>query len=168
MKKKKSNVLYYVGGAALLALLLLPKSVRDKSLLGQKEYPRGMRNNNPGNLIITSIPWKGKLTRSENTDGKFEQFRTYKDGVRAMIIDIEGDISEGTNTITKLIAEYAPADKGAYVTYVTFGSNIGPFTLLTPDKVTLKKLTQQMALFENAKHSESLTDQDFEAAWALV
>lgn len=34
------------------------------------DHPRGIRNNNPANLIKTSIPWNGKL--ANNTDGRFE------------------------------------------------------------------------------------------------
>jgi hypothetical protein len=36
--------------------------------------PRGWRNNNPGNVVISSAKWVGKV--EFNSDGKFEQFDT--------------------------------------------------------------------------------------------
>lgn len=76
---------------------------------------RGLRNNNPGNLIKTSITWKGKVPHTQNTDPYFEQFTAHEGkpgylwGIRAMFIDVRGDIEKrGQNTIAKLIASYAP------------------------------------------------------------
>ena len=57
-----------------------------------KSKPRGERNNNPGNLIKTSIKWKGKVETEGNSDGHFEQFYEMKYGVRAMLKDIMNDI----------------------------------------------------------------------------
>lgn len=79
---------------------------------------RGIRNNNPGNLIITNIPWKGKVTREKNTDGKFEQFTSPEFGIRAMFMDIRGDIKRGLNTIRKLITTYAPPSENNTAAYI--------------------------------------------------
>src|ERR1700741_2538170 len=45
---------------------------------------RGLKNNNPGNIHITSQSWKGKIPKTLNTDGSFEQFTEKHWGVRAM------------------------------------------------------------------------------------
>lgn len=77
---------------------------------------RGIRNNNPGNLVKTAIAWKGKVPHKQNNDPHFEQFRDeggvpgYLWGLRAMYMDIRGDIEKkGMNTVAKLISSYAPA-----------------------------------------------------------
>ena len=38
------------------------------SFLGRKELTRGIRNNNPGNLVLTNIAWQGKIPNSQNTE----------------------------------------------------------------------------------------------------
>lgn len=88
------------------------------SFLGKKELARGIRNNNPGNLVITSSPWVGKIPVSKNTDKRFEQFEAVKFGIRAMLIDLINDIGKGKNTINKLISEYAPSHENNTVLYV--------------------------------------------------
>lgn len=98
--------------------------------------PRGIRNNNPGNLVITSIPWRGKVGVSKNTDGVFEQFYRPVDGVRAMFIDIRGDIEkDGLNTIRKLIMSYAPPienNTAAYIQAVVNRVGIGADARILP------------------------------------
>lgn len=70
---------------------------------------RGIRNNNPGNLVKTNIAWQGKVPHAQNTDSRFEQFVSPEYGIRAMFKDIKNDItSKGQNTVKKLITAYAP------------------------------------------------------------
>ena len=38
----------------------------EKSYLNNSALPRGLRNNNPGNLVQTSIAWLGKVPLSQN------------------------------------------------------------------------------------------------------
>lgn len=79
---------------------------------------RGIRNNNPGNLVITSIAWQGKIPSKSNTDGKFEQFETMELGIRAMFKDLVNDINKGKNTVRKLINEYAPPSENNTSQYI--------------------------------------------------
>lgn len=99
-----------------------PESVNEtvKQVLPvNKNLPRGIRNNNPGNLVITSIPWNGKIPVSKNTDGSYEQFSSALMGIRAMFIDMRGDIEkDGNNTIRKLITEYAPPHENNTAAYI--------------------------------------------------
>lgn len=98
--------------------------------------PRGIRNNNPGNLVLTTIAWKGKVPNAQNTDKKFEQFTSPLWGIRAMFIDVRGDIEkDGLNTIRKLITEYAPKfenNTAAYIQSVVNQVGVGPDTKLNP------------------------------------
>jgi hypothetical protein len=53
---------------------------------------RGLRNNNPGNLIRTKDAWKGKIPFEQSKDTKFEQCTALKFGIRAMFRDLINDI----------------------------------------------------------------------------
>jgi hypothetical protein len=71
--------------------------------------PRGVRNNNPGNLVYTHIKWQGKVPKHQNKDRRFEMFIAPEYGVRAMIKDLKHDIEKGKNTVPaqgKLILLY--------------------------------------------------------------
>lgn len=94
--------------------------------------PRGIRNNNPTNLILTKINWVGKIPNELNSDGKFEQFKEMKLGVRAGMMDILNDYAEGTNTIRKLITELAPPTENNTENYIKI---IAKKTGLNPDKI---------------------------------
>lgn len=90
-----------------------------------QKLTRGVRNNNPGNLRITNIPWRGKVPARENTDGDFEQFRDADGvpghvwGLRALYMDIRGDaLRDGLNTVAKLITSYAPPTENNTAAYI--------------------------------------------------
>jgi hypothetical protein len=92
---------------------------------------RGLRNNNPGNLKLTSIAWQGKIPKPQNTDKVFEQFTNIEYGLRAMYKDLINDISKGKNTVKKLISEYAPKTENNTTAYINqVASSIG----VTPDQ----------------------------------
>ncbi|MEN0037460.1 MAG: hypothetical protein AAGC78_10335 [Cellvibrio sp.] len=97
---------------------------------------RGIRNNNPGNLIITNIKWNGKIPLDKNTDGKFEQFIDAHHGIRAMFMDVRGDVEkDGKNTIKKLITAYAPPGENNTASYIQAVVNrvgIGADTKILP------------------------------------
>ncbi len=98
---------------------------------------RGIRNNNPGNLVKTSIQWRGKVPESESTDSRFEQFTSPVWGIRAMFMDIRGDIEkDGKNTLVSLLSEYAPSfenNTASYVQSVAQRAGLGPEQPITPE-----------------------------------
>lgn len=116
--------------------------------------PRGIRNNNPGNLVLTSIAWKGKVFNAMNTDKVYEQFTEPKWGIRAMFMDVRGDIEkDGKNTIRKLITEYAPPkgnNTAAYIAFVSKRLGISADSRIQPSHYLelLKAIIQQ----ENGKN----------------
>ncbi|MEO8238479.1 MAG: hypothetical protein ABI576_10250 [Flavobacterium sp.] len=91
------------------------------SFLGRKDLTRGIRNNNPGNLKNFGIAWQGKIPLPQNTDQNktFDQFTDVKYGIRAMLIDLLGDIGKGKNTLRKLISEYAPNSENNTDVYIS-------------------------------------------------
>lgn len=121
---------------------------------------RGIRNNNPGNLIISNIPWKGKIPRNKNTDGKYEQFTSPHYGIRAMVMDIKNDIvKDKLNTIRKLINEYAPKHENptkAYIDFVAKHTGISPDTPIDINK-DLFGITKAIIHFENGESPYTTT-----------
>lgn len=146
-------------------------SAPDKNLLGQMNLPRGMRNNNPGNLRIGASAWTGKIPPSQNTDGSFEQFYLYKWGVRAMIKLIRNYINTGTNTTRKIITKYAPSNENhtaSYINTVMQTTGINPDAVLNAnDYELLQSLIIAMAFVENGV-PDAITTQDFITAWSLL
>lgn len=134
-----------------------------KSYLGQTGLPRGIRNNNPGNLIITSSAWVGKVPVSQNTDGHFEQFTSIEYGIRAMAYDIIGDIGKGKNTLTKLISEYAPSSENNTAAYI---ANVASATGLNADAIiplsydTLVSIIRAKIVVENGPAASNYVSTD--------
>ncbi len=130
---------------------------------------RGLRNNNPGNLVKTAIKWQGKVPHSENTDSRFEKFVAMKWGVRAMIIDVLGDIEkDGMNTIEKLITKYAPPHENntkVYINVVAKAVGIAPNEKIPMSKEALRKLFIAITKHENGT---PISESDFEEGFALV
>ena len=103
-----------------IAAIILLFPAKEKSIDGS--LPRGIRNNNPGNIKISSSNWVGKIPVSQNTDGVFEQFTALVYGVRAMIKLIQNYIAQGDNTISRIISRYAPSSENATENYIRYVS----------------------------------------------
>lgn len=82
----------------------------------QKTLPRGIRNNNPGNIELGD-PWQGLADKQ--TDGRFAQFKTPAWGIRALARTlITYQDKHNIRTVTAAINRWAPPvenDTGAYV-----------------------------------------------------
>jgi hypothetical protein len=131
--------------------------------------PRGIRNNNPGNLIYTNIKWNGKLPKSQNKDRRFEMFIAPEYGIRAMIKDLKHDIEKGKNTVPALISEYAPKHENntaAYINAVCKDLRVSKTARLLPTKKTLKLLVLSISKIENG--GNYITNELFEKAYAMI
>ena len=143
-----------------------------KNFLGRRGISRGIRNNNPGNIRITSNNWKGKLPKDRNTDGAFEQFENLSWGIRALLRDLTTKIEKrDLGTIRKIIAVYAPPNENnteAYIQRVAAIAGIGPDTPLDASKATITKLAQGIIVIENrASDRHLITIRDINAAWEI-
>lgn len=117
-----------------------------KSFLNNHKV-RGLRNNNPGNLIRTSSAWKGKIPFPQSKDLKMEQFTSVVFGLRAMYKDLINDINKGKNTVKKLIYEYAPPNENDTMNYVNqVCKSIG----VQPDQVITKVNNEFLLLLGRA------------------
>lgn len=77
--------------------------------------PRGVRNNNPGNIVYnTSNDWKGQI----GSDGTFAKFSDPIYGIRAMMLLLRNYCSnQNLCTIEKIINRWAPAPANNPVQY---------------------------------------------------
>lgn len=133
------------------------------------KLPRGIRNNNPGNLVKTGIPWKGKVAPGRNKDGRFEMFIAPEYGIRALIKDLRNDIGKGRNTVPKLMKEFAPKfenNTDRYIATVLKDLKVGKDDRLLPTKNTLRLLVRSIGKVENG--GNYITDELFEKAYRLI
>lgn len=88
--------------------------------------PRGLRNNNPGNIRNNNIAYQGEVQPS--SDKNFKQFRTMAHGYRAMFVVLHTyQRKHGLNTIEAMITRYAPASENhtrAYIDSVSEWSGV--------------------------------------------
>ena len=142
-----------------------------KSFLGSDWLPRGISNNNPGNILISETDWEGEIPFAENSDKKFAQFEAYVYGVRAMIVLLKNYMQKrGLNTVTDIVDQWSPGDL-KYVRYVAARLNLQDNAPLSADKDTLKALVTAIADFENGIGSDdnpAIAEGDFEAAWQVL
>lgn len=144
-----------------------------KSYLGMTNLPRGLRNNNPGNLILTAPPqgWLGSIEPQANTDDTFEQFFFYIYGLRAMLKLMRNKMhQEGRNTIRRLIGSWAPPNENQteeYIAAVSVATGIPqnqPIDINDPERLYL--LARSIELLENGQNI--MTRTDFDQAFALL
>lgn len=69
--------------------------------------PRGIRNNNPGNLNFAG---QAGATKEGGENGRFAVFESMRDGISALYKQIQLYFSRGVNTIESVVNKYAPAD----------------------------------------------------------
>ncbi len=82
-----------------------------------KITPRGLRNNNPGNIRLTKTVWAGQII--PGTDRSFCQFQTMAYGYRAMLMTLRNyRRKHGCQTVADFIRRWAPPvenDTAAYI-----------------------------------------------------
>ncbi|EBU8846327.1 structural protein [Salmonella enterica subsp. enterica serovar Muenchen] len=115
--------------------------------------PRGIRNNNPGN-IRWGDDWKGLAPKSQRTDKDFCQFITPEYGIRAMIVILRNyQRKHGLNTISGIINRWAPTNENntqAYIDSVAKSTGVTPDQFVhTDDSRFMMKLLQAIIRHEN-------------------
>lgn len=138
--------------------------------------PRGIRNNNPGNIKQNSILWRGLAVESDKTDVQKEEtvfcvFVTPDYGIRAMYLNLKNYCKVGINTISKIIQRWAPPSDGNatdnYINFVAEHLECSPNqTLNLNNKDLLIKFTQSMIYFENGQQPYS--EKTFNNAYTLL
>jgi hypothetical protein len=117
------------------------------------DTPRGLRNNNPGNIVLSDIPWLGKIA---GEDARFETFQTPEHGLRALSLNLLNYARKyGLQTIEDIIPRWAPATENntsAYINSVSKKLGVDPAQPLNlEDPNTLAKLSSAIVAHENGK-----------------
>lgn len=92
------------------------------------ETPRGIRNNNPGDIRHSKVRWVGEA--DDQPDPDFVTFTAPEYGVRAIcrtLLSYQSD--HRCKTLRQLIARWAPPsenDTGAYLSAVSRACGVGP------------------------------------------
>lgn len=144
-----------------------------------KSLIRGERNNNPGNLEISTAPWVGKIPVDQNTDGRFEQFREYHGvpgivwGIRALGKTLLTYYNKhGLRTVRAIISRWAPAPENDTVAYANAVSKAlgvspdAPLALANPS--ILFGLVKAIIRHENGRvaYDDATIKQGVERAYA--
>lgn len=79
--------------------------------------PRGIRNNNPGNIRLSATKWKGQ--RPFQFDPAFVEFTSPLLGLRALMrLLLTYHFKYGLDSVTALINRYAPPHENATDSYI--------------------------------------------------
>lgn len=135
----------------VLALALLP------ALAGAA--PRGIRNNNPGNIQAPASgrleAWPGAI---DTDDAGYMRFARGIDGVRAIVINLRNYRQRyGLRTVHAIISRWTrvndtPEHRRAYIRFVADRLRVQPETPLNMyDAKTLKALTSAIIYYENGQ-----------------
>lgn len=112
--------------AALAAVSVVYMMNRTTKAGGTKE-PRGIRNNNPGNIEYTGVAWKGLA--NPPSDGRFIRFVDPVWGLRALArVLINYRRLHGIDTVRGIINRWAPSFENnttAYMSHVADYLGVG-------------------------------------------
>lgn len=89
-------------------------------MAGKERLPRGVRNNNPGNIRRNPAnKWQGAVPPEARKDPEFEEFKTPEFGIRALaVLLINYQDRHGLRTIRKIIERWAPPTENNTAAYV--------------------------------------------------
>ncbi|WP_225182168.1 hypothetical protein [Pectobacterium aroidearum] len=110
---------------------------------------RGLRNNNPGNIVQSANTWEGQT----GSDGQYATFATPEHGIRALGKNLLSYSRQGYQTIDQIINRWAPPlenNTGAYVSAVSKAMGIPANTPVDlTDPATLTRMATAITQHEN-------------------
>lgn len=117
--------------------------------------PRGLRNNNPGNIRHSDDKWQGMSAKQ--TDTKFVQFTTIVYGYRALAkLLINYKKKYKLNTVEGIISRWAPASDNnytkGYIKTVADALMVSPIQMIdVEDEGTLVTICAAISRVENGR-----------------
>lgn len=129
------------------------------------EKPRGIRNNNPGNIEWGSS-WQGLIPKASASDSRFCQFKDAASGIRALAVILltyydKRKAKDGSkiDSVKEVIERWAPPSEnntGAYAASVAAVLNVSPEseTLNLHDYNTLRGIVEGVIRHENGSPSK--------------
>lgn len=163
---------------ALGLVLLIAGGASNKTVRGWVMEPRGIRNNNPGN-IRRGAKWQGLAP--EQPDSEFATFVEPVWGIRALARTLRTyAFTHGLQTVREIINRWAPPvgrdsqgrtytqDSSAYVNHVARSLGVDPDQRLDFDAAQLQALVAAIIRHENGKQpysAELISDGIQRAGW---
>lgn len=148
------------------------KPARDSSPV-TSNLPRGVRNNNPLNIVHGKSAWLGRYEQQD--DPRFVQFVAMRYGIRAAMVTLRTYIKEHKcNTVAAIIKRWCPDDTaGSYITTVCKRTRFEPTTVIRfEERDKIIALTEAMSEVECGlpcvPGSRYLNPADFEKAYDIV
>jgi len=134
-----------------IALILGAVSLIGLGVYMKLKLPRGIRNNNPGNIEANAINWNGKV----GDDGRFVKFDKMENGVRALTILISNYYyRHGIKTVRGMINRYAPPVENqtdSYVNHVAEKAGVNPDVPLPQLEPYLRDIVGAIIYHENGR-----------------
>ena len=122
----------------------------------QARLPRGIRNNNPGNIDYNQRnQWRGQTGIEKGVSNpRFATFDKPENGIRAICILIKNYRKfYGIKSIRGILTRYAPGienDTASYVDFVAKKSDTHPDAIISPRSRALVEIVKAIIRFENA------------------
>jgi len=117
-----NSVLNYFFGAKPMAQTTVPSApleAEPTSAPPAPPAPRGVRNNNPGNIDRDNTEWEG-MSPDQSSDPRFIVFTTPEYGIRALVKILQSYQREGFKTINEMIGRWAPSVENNTTAYQAF------------------------------------------------
>jgi hypothetical protein len=119
--------------------------------------PRGIRNNNPGNLNFAG---QRGASKESGPGGRFATFQSMPEGIAALADQLQLYASRGTDSVRAIISKYAPSGENNTEAYIkTIMSKLGVSAdqhLNMADPNTLRTLIDGISGVENGRGKISL------------
>lgn len=136
-----------------------------------KQQPRGLRNNNPGNIRNSdATDWQGEVPAAKKQDNSFEEFKDMAHGYRALIKLLQNYRRKyGCQTIADFISRWAPRTENntsGYISRVCKEMQV-PTTYIpdVEDKTTMCAFAAAISQVENGVPAVM---SEVEKGWALL
>lgn len=118
----------------------------------RKQTPRGLRNNNPGNIRINSDMFRGEVRPSR--DKSFKQFESVVYGYRAMFKILQNYHTRyALTTIRQMITRWAPEKENNTAAYIEAVSDYAGISADDPininDREQMIRIVAGMSKVEN-------------------
>lgn len=135
--------------------------------MAEKKTPRGLRNNNPGNIRRNSDVFQGEKTSS---DREFKQFKSMAYGYRAIFKILSNYYRNyKLDTIRKMIGRWAPENENDTDSYIKAVSDYAGIPADDPininDREQMIRIVAGMSKVENGREAEM---SDVIAGWNLL
>lgn len=132
--------------------------------------PRGIRNNNPGDIKPEGAPWNGSV----GDDGTFVIFSDMSWGLRALATDLVNKMTkDGLITIRGIVTKYAPYSENltdAYIAAVSGELGVSADQVLPVDSTTIHALVRAVINHEvgDQASSQYISDADIDNGISMM